>query len=236
MQHKYKLSSSLRTLHLLALSGLSALALAMPATVAAQTVVPLSSFSSVELHDGAEVILRYGPTQRVTLLKGSLECSGITVADGGLLVIDKYKSRCQRGYELEIEIVTPDIARISVADGGTIQSHGKFPRKAEIGVAVTNGGMIDIRSMAVDSVTASVEQGGIIFTMPQIALFASVMQGGNITYWGDARVKSSVRSGGEVTKGNADQADKPLSELSPSVPSVPSIPSLRPIQRLRNRL
>jgi hypothetical protein len=50
--------------------------------------------------------------------------------------------------------------------------------------------------------------------MPRIALFASVVNGGQITYWGDARLESSVRRGGVVTKGTADEADKPLSELT----------------------
>jgi Putative auto-transporter adhesin, head GIN domain len=234
MQPKYWLSIAVRIVHLLALAGLSALALAMPSTAAAQTEVPVAAFGSIELHDGATVILCHGPTQRVTLIKGSLDYTGVTVADGGRLTINKCKSRCPRGYQLEIEIVTSDVASIWVADGGTIQSHGNFPRKPEIEASVSQGGTIDIRSMLVDSVKASVEQGGIIFTLPQIALFARVEQGGNITYWGDPRVKSSVKNGGIVTKGTADQREKPLSELNPSLADVPSVPSVRPVQPLRN--
>lgn len=222
----------MRTLHLPAVTQLFALALAMPAPVVAQTGVSFAPFGPVELRNGGELILRHGPIQRVTLLKGSLEHTSVTIADGGRLVIDRCKSRCPKGYELEIEIVTPDISGISVADGGTIQSRGSFPRQGNIGAAVRDGGTIDIRSMAVDSVTASVEEGGIILTMPQTALFARVFDGGNITYWGDARVESSVRSVGAVTRGTAAEADKPLLELSPSlsvarVPPVPPIPPFR---------
>ena len=234
MQYERKLSSAVRTLHLLALTQLSALALAMPAMVAAQTVVPFRPFSSVELRGGGKAILRYGPTQRVTLLKGSPDYTRVTIEDGGRLVIDNCKRQCPRGYDLQIEIVTPDIARISVADGGTIESRGSFPRQAEIGLAVRDGGTIDIRSMAVDSVTASVDEGGRIFTRPQTVMFARVVNGGNITYWGDARVKSSVQGGGGVTRGTAAEADKPTSELSPSLPSLSPIPALHPIQPLRN--
>ena len=206
----------------------------LPAPVVAQKVVPLTPFSSVELHDGGRAILHHGPTQRVTLLKGSLDYTRVTIADGGRLVIDSCKSECPRGYDLEIEIVTPDIARISVADGGTIQSSGSFPRQAEITVAVNDGGTIDIRSMAVDSVTASVYSGGRIFTKPHAAMFASVADGGIITYWGDARVSKSIKGGGVVTRGTAAEASQPLSELSPPLPSVPPIPALPPIQSLRN--
>ncbi|MGH9959071.1 MAG: hypothetical protein ACREBC_18395 [Pyrinomonadaceae bacterium] len=88
--------------------------------------------------------------------------------------------------------------------------------------------------MAVDRVTASVDEGGSILTMPQTAMLARILNGGIITYWGDADVKSSVQGGGDVTQGTAAEADKSLSELSPSLPAVPPIPPLPPIQRNRN--
>jgi hypothetical protein len=207
---------------------------AMSVPVVAQTVAPLATFSSVEMRGGGKAILRHGPAQRVTLLKGSPHYTSVTIAPGSHLDIEKCKRKCPRGYDLEIEIVTPVIARISVANGSTMQSRGGFPRQAEIGVAVSNGGTIDIRSMAVERVTASVDQGGRIFTIPQVALFASVMDGGNITYWGDARVQRSVQHGGVVTQGTAAEADKPLSELSPPHPSTPPIPELPPIHMSRN--
>jgi hypothetical protein len=226
----------MRILHSLAVTLLSAPALAMPGPVIAQTVVPLAPFGSVELRDCGKVILHHGPVQRVTLLKGSPDYTQVTIAGGDRLVIDKCRNKCPRGYELEIEIVTPDIAGISSAEGGTIESRGNFPRQAEIKVAVSNGGRIDIRSMTVDSVTASVDQGGRIFTKPQSTMIASVRQGGSITYWGDAEVISSVQHGGVVTKGTAAEADKPLSDFGPSLPSVPPspIPPLSPIQAVRN--
>lgn len=206
----------------------------MSASVVAQKVIPLAPFSSVELHDGAHAILQHGPTQRVTLLRGTLDYTRVSIADGGRLVIEKCKSQCPRGYDLEIEIVTPDIARISVADGGWIQSRGSFPRQAEIGVAVNDGGTIDIRSMAVDSVAASVYSGGRIFTRPQTGMVASVVDGGIITYWGDARVSKSIKGGGVITRGTAAEAGQPLSELSPSLSAVPPVPPLPPIQPTRH--
>lgn len=215
MQYTYNLRVMVRTFQLLVISKLSAIVLVVAAQVSAQTVVPVAPFRSIELHDGGHVILRHGPTQTVTLLKGSTDCAQFTMADGGWLVIDKYKGRCRRKYELEIEIITPYIAEILVADGGRIQSRGSFPRQTGIKVAVRNGGMIDIRTIVPDRVTASVEEGGGIFVMPQVVLSASVVNGGQITYWGDARIESSVRHGGAVTKGPAAEADRPLSELSP---------------------
>ena len=222
----------MRSLHLLRVAQLFVFALATPLMVSAQTVVPVAPFGSVELHDGVEVILRHGPTQSVTLLKGSLDYTSIRIADA-VLIIDTCKNRCPRGYKLEIEIVTPNIVGILVSDGGTLQSLGDFPRQPEIGVTVRQGGTIDIRSMGGDNVTASVEQGGRIFTMPQTTLFASVVYGGEINYWGEARVESSVRDGGAVTRRTADEADKPLSDFGPNL-SVPApVQPVPPIQPLR---
>jgi len=222
----------MHTSHVLGVTLLSALALAMPKPVIAQTVVPLAPFRSVELRNGGKAILRHGPVQRVTLLKGTLDYSQVTIVSGDRLVIDKCSNKCPRGYELEIEIITPDIYGISVAHGGTIASRGNFPRLAEIRIDVSNGGTIDIRSITVDSVNASVDQGGRIFTKPQVSMSASVRQGGIITYWGDAQVTSSVEHGGVVTKGTAEEADQPISDIGPSLPSVPQSPitPTRPIQ------
>jgi hypothetical protein len=206
----------------------------IPVQVGARTVVRLAPFTAVELSNGTHVILRYGPSQRVTFLRGSPDYTRLSVAAGGRLVIHKCATRCPRGYRPEIEIVTPTIARISVANGGLLQALGNFPRQPGVGVAVSHGGTIDIRSMPVESVTAAVEQGGRIFTMPQRALVASVSQGGNITYWAPAQMQlvSSVNHGGVVTKGTAADAYKPLSELSPSIPSLPHIRPAPPIRSL----
>lgn len=200
-----------------------------PASAPGQEVASLAPFRSVELRGAGKVVLRHGPAQRVTFARGSLDYTQVTVADADRLVIDKCKTDCPRGYELEIEIVTPDISKISVSDGGTIQSRGSFPRQTEIGVAVSHGGTIDIRSIEVGSVTASVTQGGRIFTNAQDALSASILNGGSITYWGDARVMSSVQRGGDVAKGTAAEAGQPLSEFGPLPVTPPTPPT--PVSR-----
>jgi len=212
-----KLKPLVTTSRLLAITKLTALVFVVAAPVAAQTVIPVAPFRSIELHVGGHVSLRQGPAQKVTLVKGRMDCAQLTVANGQRLVIDKYNGRCAPGYELEIEIVTPSISEISVANGGIIQTRGSFPRQAEITTAVSNGGIIDIRSISVDRVTASIAQGGRILVMPQITLSATVANGGSVTYWGSPRVQSSVSHGGAITKGSATEADKPLSELNPTV-------------------
>ena len=140
-------------------------------------IVSVAPFTSVELRNGGTAILRYGASQRVTLIKGSLTCTEVTVAGGERLIIDTGKNDCPRGYELEIDIVTPNIKGLAVANGGLLQSLGNFPGLTAISVAVNQGGAIDLRSITVQSVTAAVRSGGRILVRPQTSLVASVADG-----------------------------------------------------------
>jgi hypothetical protein len=187
---------------------------------AALFCVPISlqvaPFNSIDLPNGGHVVVQRAPTQRVTLVRGSLDYTRLAVADGGRLVIDKCFHKCPSGYRLELEILAPILTRISLANGGRIQSRGSFPRQSELAVAVNQGGTIDVRSMVADRVIASVNQGGRILTVPQASLSARVTQGGVITYWGDPQVRSSVEHGGDVHKGDAGEINLPLSEVESS--------------------
>ena len=171
---------------------LSLATLAVAATpLATKPAVPLAaSFNSVELRNGGAVNLIHGRSQSVTLLKGDPLQASITIRDDGRLVIDRCPTECPRNHDFEVEVVTPALGAIAVAEGGSIQARGEFPPQPGIDVAVSQGGAIDIRSMPVANVTASVYSGGMIFARPAIAMSAGVEQGGNITYWGDAVVKS----------------------------------------------
>jgi hypothetical protein len=190
-------------------------------TSTTQETLSLAPFNSIELDSGGKIFLRHGTAQRVTLLKGSRDYTSIVVSDRGQLVIEKCKVKCPKGYALEIEIVTSTIDAISVSNGGVIRSDS-FPRQESISLAVSHGGVIDVRPLPVNSVSAAVEQGGRILVKPQTAMAASVNQGGEIMYWGNAKVVSSVSNGGAVTKGTADDAEKPLSDPGSSVPAVPA--------------
>jgi hypothetical protein len=181
-----------------------------------QTPIQVAPFNSIELPNGGHVLLQRAPTQRVTLVRGSLDYTRLTVTDRGRLVIDKCFRKCPSGYRLELEILAPSLTGVSLANGGSVQSRGSFPRQSELAVAVSHGGTIDVRSMVAQTVTASVNQGGRILTVPQASLSARVTQGGVITYWGDPQVWSSVEHGGDVHKGDAGEINLPLSEVESS--------------------
>lgn len=201
---------------------------------AAPAVIPVEQFRSVELQGGGNVIVRHGKTQRVTMLEGSLRYSRVRLAGGQRLVIDKCVTECPRGYQMQIEVITPELSAVSVSNGGTVQSRGTFPAQAAIEAGVAQGGTIDIRSIPADAVEASVDSGGRIFTHPRKTLTGTVVSGGAITYWGNARVEQSVRNGGFVARGAAADAGKPLSELNPPLLDVPPIPPVPPIRPVRN--
>jgi hypothetical protein len=83
--------------------------------------------------------------------------------------------------------------------------------------------------MIVDEVSASVREGGRIFTRPQDALDARVVRGGVVRYWGSPSVTSSAVDGGIVSQGAAADADKPLSQLGPRTPAIAPIPPVPPV-------
>lgn len=197
------------------------------ASMAAETVVPLAPFRSIELHHGGTVVVRYGPAQRVTLLAGDLDSTRVRVTDDQRLVIDSCKPDCPRKYRLRVEIITPELAAVSVSNGGTVQVVDAFPARTAIEADVEQGGTIDIRSIPADAVDASVDSGGGIFTTARQTLTATITSGGHITYWGDdVRLRKSIRDGGAVKRGAPADAAKPLSELGLSVPAIP--PPLHP--------
>jgi D-alanyl-D-alanine carboxypeptidase len=188
------------------------------AEVRSTQTIQLPLFNSIHVPGNGHVILRPATTQRVRFVKGSLDYTGVTVTDRGLLVIDKCHRKCPPNYQLEIEIGLPGVTKLSVADGGWIRSEGRFSRQQDIAIEVSNGGTIDIRSMPADRVTASIDQGGQIRTVAGISLSATVSHGGVITYWGNARVTRSIDDGGSVERGTAADMTAPPVDDGTTVP------------------
>ena len=202
------------------------------ATVEPQHGVPLAPFTSVKLN-GVKAVLHYGSPQRVTLLKGNGDTSLITVTQEQL-VIDKCRAKCPRGYELQVEIVTPLINAIAVTNGGAIESRGDFPLQTAMSLAVNHGGTVDARTISANNITAAVAQGGRILANPQVTMVASVSNGGVITYWGNARVTSSTEHGGVVSKGASGDLRKPLSDVEAQESCTPNVPAT-PARAKRSR-
>lgn len=202
---------------MLAAAGVVLLALEAPASFAYHRPVQLAPFSAIEIRHGGHAVVRQGSAQRVSFVQGSAEHTRMAVTNG-VLVIDKCPGDCPRGYRLEVEVIMPAVTRLSLANGGRIQTRGSFPRQQDFVASVAHGGTVDVRSLAVDRVSASVEHGGRILTVPRASLSARVTQGGVITYWGNAQVRSSIQHGGVVHKGEPGDIDEPLSDAGFSFP------------------
>ena len=188
--------------------------LAVPA--AAQSV-SLPKFTAIELTGGGgEVVLRYGPSQRVTLLTGDpritrLEVPPVTFqrvgnstthSGGDTLVITACGGDCPRGYQPKIEVVSPHISGIAAKSGGKVIAQGDFPSQSSLGVAAMSGAEIDVRAMAARSVGALASSGGIVRTRPLAELGAQASAGGQIMYSGDPKTGVHVETGGLVTRAN----------------------------------
>ena len=199
-----------------------------PAASASAETVAAAPFSSVQLRNGGEVRIGHGDAQRVTLVEGDSRQAGFTVEDGRL-VVDRCRSRCDHRRPFRVEIVTPLLDAVSVEEGGRLIVLPGFPRQVQLAAAVGNGGLVDVRTMAVDQMTAAVAQGGVILTRPGRRLDAAISQGGVINYWGDPTVVKAVRGGGVVQRGSAEEFVRPLAEPVPHPHPVPPVPPVPPL-------
>lgn len=182
----------------------AALAAALPLAAHAGTVVPLAHFTKVALHGGGHVVLRHGDTQQVTIVNGSMQYTSFIQPHPGELQIEACNESCPHHYDLEIEVVSPDVDSVAVADGGEIAAQGDFPKRNIINVGVREGGAIDARALRGDMVNAAVDQGGSIKVAAASTLNAAINQGGLIRYWGDPVVNQAVHEGGSIQHASHD--------------------------------
>lgn len=191
----------------------------LPGVAPAQAPAAETTFQSIELRGGGTVTVRHSPTHRVTVRGGG---AGRAIRyEGDKLVIDRCLRPCPAGHRIEVEVATPRIAGLAVADGGLIQLVDGFPSQAKVAAAVSSGGTIDMRRLGAAQVTAAVVQGGRILASAGRELTAAVLDGGLVTYWGDPKVTSSVRRGGAVVRGAAADLRRPVAQLGPGMPPPP---------------
>lgn len=175
--------------------------LVVSAPVLAAEQIPVPHFSSVQLSDGGDVTIVPGPAQRVVLVSGSREFTRFRMRrDGQLEISMECNGRCPRNYALRVQIESPVVPDLAVSDGGTIVVQRGFAPQRRIATAVSEGGTIDLRAIAVDDVSAAVNSGGDIFVRPRRSLAAAVNAGGDVHYSGNPQVTMAVHNGGEVRR------------------------------------
>ena len=192
----------MRLASMLAAPPLAAVILAaLPAAAAAQTVMPVEKFESVELHGGGTVTIRQGSVQRVTMIRGDRDVAGFDVIDrgqGGKLVISACRGFCMGSHRLEVEIQTPSLNGAAVNGGGHIVAEGAFPAQGAVSAVIHGGGVIDLKAVPAQSASVVIHGGGKIFVTAQNNLAASINGGGSIRYLGQPTVSSSIHGGGTV--------------------------------------
>ncbi|HVU19102.1 MAG TPA: DUF2807 domain-containing protein [Rhizomicrobium sp.] len=166
----------------------------------AATTVPVGHFDAVSLSGGGHITIRHGATQSVTFIKGSPEFTTVKIKQGHDLDIDACNSKCPMVYDLEIEIVTPELKAAAIEGGGHITAESGFPSSSEMSVAVDGGGHLDVAAVKADKVNAAVNGGGHIEVTAVRNLMAAVDGGGSIVYHGDPQVSQAIDGGGSVSR------------------------------------
>lgn len=167
-------------------------------------MVPLAPFQGIDLHGGGDVVLKHGAVQRVTILKGSLQYSKLTVVNGTLDVsaCDSWWN-CPRNYDFKVEIETPMLSAIAVHGGGELSTEGAFPAQDRLSLAIHGGGDADVRAIPVRNASVSVHGGGDLRVTATEALSGSVEGGGDVTYWGHPKQLSvATHGGGDISSGD----------------------------------
>jgi len=178
----------------------AATSLFLAGTAFAGTDMNFPSFSGINIHGGGHVVLRHGPVQRVTIIKGDLKKIDLHMS-GSSLDISPCKNWCWGNNPLEVEIVSPRITRFEVHGGGELEAVGEFPRQPELTAQVHGGGDLNTRAIPADTVTADVHGGGDAKVKALVTLTAEVHGGGDLIYSGNPQhISSQTHGGGSISK------------------------------------
>jgi hypothetical protein len=163
----------------------------------AQQSLPLGHFDSVSATDGADVSIRHGAVQQVTILRGNAQVSRIEVRDG-TLTISTCRTICPWHYELKIAVTMPNLKSVSADDGADIRAEGSFPAQAALAANADDGGDIDLRAIPAAHADAKADDGGEIRIRATARLNATATDGGNIAYSGRPALNMRSDDGGEI--------------------------------------
>jgi len=183
------------------LTALIAIPFLLGSAAFAGTAVPVSHFSDLKAHAGADVKVVYGSAQRVTVISGDLKKGHVEVKDGHVLDISGCSGMfCWSSHKFEVEVVTPQVASVTADSGADVNASGNFPKQAHLSVQAHSGGDVDVRAIPADTVDAQASSGGDARVNALATLNAQANSGGDVHYSGHpAHVNSQSNSGGDVT-------------------------------------
>jgi hypothetical protein len=170
---------------------------ALLVTAAYAQTIPLGPFDGVSATDGADVSIRHGAVQQVTLLRGNTQISRVDVHDGKL-TISTCRYVCPPNYQLKVAITMPQLKSVAADDGATIRAEGDFPAQATLAADASDGGDLDLRAIPAAHADAKADDGGNIHIRATASLNASADDGGNIIYSGSPAINMRADDGGNV--------------------------------------
>ncbi|HEY5337156.1 MAG TPA: DUF2807 domain-containing protein [Rhizomicrobium sp.] len=189
----------------LLLSMLAAAAL-LATDASADTTVPVGHFHSVTIEGMGHVTFVHGAQQRVVLKAGDTTNTQISVKDGGDLVFKScpskgwfgWNSSCPSGYDLQVEITTPELSGVVIDGSGKIDSTGTFAPQPKLDVEINGSGNVDLAGIPAGASAVAIHGSGKVRIDARDALDVEIAGSGSVLYAGNPHISQTIMGSGEV--------------------------------------
>ncbi|MGN6514460.1 MAG: GIN domain-containing protein [Rhizomicrobium sp.] len=171
----------------------------------ADTTVAVGRFHSVTIEGMGHVTFVHGAQQHVVLKEGDTNNTQVYVKDGDLVFkscpgkgMFGLNSSCPAGYNLVVEITTPDLSAVEIDGSGKIDSRGAFPRQGKLDVEINGSGNVDLMGIAAGTSSVAIHGSGKVHVNAQENLSVEIAGSGQVVYGGHPHVSQTILGSGEV--------------------------------------
>jgi len=188
---------------------LSSAALLLAASTAqADQVVPVGHFHNVSIEGSGHIIFIPGAQQRVVLKKGDTKNTEIKIKDNGDLVFKScpgkggwfgWMNSCPDGYELDVEITTPELSGIDISGSGKIETRNGFALQPKLAIEISGSGNVDTMGIPAGAASVSISGSGKVRVNARNSLSVDIAGSGSVVYAGRPQVSQSIAGSGSVT-------------------------------------
>ena len=186
------------------LLSLAAFALATGAA-SADTTVPVGQFHSVTIEGMGHITFVHGAQQRVVLKDGDTGNTKIYVKDGDLVFKScpgkgwfGWNDSCPMGYELNVEVTTPQLSGVEIDGSGKIDTRGGFPQQPKLAIEINGSGNVDLMDLPAASTDVAIHGSGKVHVTAQHDLDVEIAGSGSVVYGGNPHISQTIMGSGEV--------------------------------------
>ena len=186
------------------LPALAAFALA-GGGASADTMVPVGQFHSVTIEGMGHVTFVHGAQQRVVLKSGDTDNTKIYVKDGDLVFKScpgkgwfGWNNSCPMGYELNVEVTTPDLSGVEIDGSGKFDTQGGFPQQQKLAIEINGSGNVDLMDMPAASTDVAIHGSGKVHVNAKNDLDVEIAGSGSVVYGGNPHISQTIMGSGEV--------------------------------------